>query len=73
MKKVTITLESEILNFIDQQAKGNRSSYINKLLKEQYKNYLEKEMIRALQEDVKNPEYRQEIADWDSVIQDGIE
>lgn len=73
MKKVTITLEETILNFVDQQAEGNRSNYINQLLKETYKKQLEKEMIEALQEDAKSSEYKEEIRDWDAVIGDGIE
>ena len=52
--KVTITLEEDILRFIDQQAKGNRSAYINTLLTEQRRKILEAEIIVALQEDVKD-------------------
>lgn len=73
MKKVTITLEEEVLKFVDQQAQGNRSNYINQLLKETYKQQLEKEMIKALEEDAKSREYQEEIRDWDGVIGDGIE
>ncbi|MBD1941031.1 CopG family transcriptional regulator, partial [Coleofasciculus sp. FACHB-712] len=29
MQKVTISLEDDILRFVDRQAKGNRSAYIN--------------------------------------------
>ena len=29
MQKVTLTLEEEILKFVDRRAKGNRSAYIN--------------------------------------------
>ncbi|MEI6445431.1 MAG: CopG family transcriptional regulator [Nostocales cyanobacterium ELA583] len=54
MMKVTITLEEDILRFIDQQAKGNRSAYINTLLTEQRRKILEAEIIVALQEDVKD-------------------
>ncbi len=73
MKKVTITLEEQVLEFVDQQAQGNRSNYINQLLKETYKKQLEKEMIEALQEDANSREYKEEIRDWDGVIGDGIE
>jgi hypothetical protein len=54
MMKVTITLEEDIIRFIDQQAKGNRSAYINTLLTEQRRKILEAEIIVALQEDVKD-------------------
>ena len=63
MQKVTITLDDEILSFVNRQAKGNRSSYINALLKEKYHGILEQEMIAALQEDVNSLEYQTEIAD----------
>jgi Arc/MetJ-type ribon-helix-helix transcriptional regulator len=54
MMKVTITLEEDILQFIDQQAKGNRSAYINALLAKQRRKILETEIIAALQEDAKD-------------------
>jgi Arc/MetJ-type ribon-helix-helix transcriptional regulator len=72
MMKVTITLEEDILRFIDQQAKGNRSGYINALLAEQRRKILEAEIIAALQEDAKDLEYQNEISDWDNVAADGI-
>ena len=72
MMKVTITLEEDILRFIDQQAKGNRSGYINALLAEQRRKILEAEIIAALQEDAKNLEYQNEISAWDNVAGDGI-
>ncbi|MCE2905205.1 MAG: CopG family transcriptional regulator [Anabaena sp. CoA2_C59] len=72
MMKVTITLEEDILRFIDQQAKGNRSGYINALLAEQRRKILEAEIIAALQKDAKDLEYQNEISDWDNVAGDGI-
>ena len=72
MMKVTITLEEDILRFIDQQAKGNRSAYINALLAEQRRKILEAEIIAALQEDAKDLEYQNEISPWDNVAGDGI-
>jgi Arc/MetJ-type ribon-helix-helix transcriptional regulator len=72
MIKVTITLEADILRFIDQQAKGNRSAYINALLAEQRRKILEAEIIAALQEDAKDLEYKNEISAWDNVAGDGI-
>ncbi|WP_016948901.1 hypothetical protein [Anabaena sp. PCC 7108] len=72
MMKVTITLEESILQFIDQQAKGNRSAYINAILAEQRRKILETEMIAALQKDAKDLEYQNEISAWDNVSGDGI-
>ncbi|MBK1989854.1 CopG family transcriptional regulator [Sphaerospermopsis aphanizomenoides BCCUSP55] len=72
MMKVTITLEEDILQFIDQQAKGNRSAYINALLAEQRRKILEAEIIAALQADAKDLEYQNDISAWDNVVGDGI-
>ncbi|MBC5795719.1 MAG: CopG family transcriptional regulator [Sphaerospermopsis sp.] len=72
MMKVTITLEEDILKFIDQQAKGNRSAYINAILAEQRRKILEAEIIAALQEDAKDLDYQNEISAWDHVAGDGI-
>ena len=41
MQKVTITLEDDILQFVDSQSKGNRSAYINALLAEYRRRNLE--------------------------------
>ncbi|WP_375473922.1 CopG family transcriptional regulator [uncultured Nostoc sp.] len=72
MLKVTITLEEDILQFIDQYAQGNRSAYINTLLAEHRRQVLAAEMITALKQDAENTEYQAEIAAWDGVAGDGI-
>ncbi|MDM9379104.1 CopG family transcriptional regulator [Chlorogloeopsis sp. ULAP01] len=72
MIKVTITLEEGVLQFIDRQAQGNRSGYINALLAEHRRRILEEQMIQALKEDAQDPEYQAEIAAWDGVVGDGI-
>ncbi|MEH1806401.1 type II toxin-antitoxin system MazE family antitoxin [Nostoc sp.] len=72
MLKVTITLEEDILQFVDQYAQGNRSAYINTLLAEHRRRILAAEMITALMQDVKDAEYQAEIAAWDGVAGDGI-
>ncbi|NMF66257.1 type II toxin-antitoxin system MazE family antitoxin [Brasilonema octagenarum] len=72
MIKVTITLEEDVLQFIDQQAQGNRSGYINALLTQHRRRILEAEMIAALKQDAEDSEYQAEIAAWDNVVGDGI-
>ncbi|MEH1818800.1 MAG: CopG family transcriptional regulator [Nostoc sp.] len=72
MLKVTITLEEDILRFVDQYAQGNRSAYINTLLAEHRRRILATEMIAALKQDIEDPEYQTEIAAWDGVAGDGI-
>ncbi|MCF2146886.1 CopG family transcriptional regulator [Desmonostoc muscorum LEGE 12446] len=72
MLKITITLEEDILQFVDQYAQGNRSAYINTLLAEHRRQILAAEMIAALKQDAENLEYQAEIATWDGVVGDGI-
>lgn len=55
------------------QAQGNRSEYINALLHQQRQQQLKIELITALQQDLDDLEYHQEIADWDSTVGDRID
>jgi len=73
MVKVTISLEDEVLQFLDRCANGNRSGYLNSLLSKQRRQALEQEMITALLKDAGDPEYLEEIALWDCVAGDGID
>ena len=73
MKKITISLEDDILHFVDKQAQGNRSGYINALLAERRRSFLEAELIAALQRDAEDPDYQAEIEAWDSVAGDGVD
>lgn len=73
MKKITISLEEDILHFVDKQAQGNRSGYINALLVERRRSFLEAELIAALQRDAEDPDYQAEIEAWDSVVGDGVD
>jgi len=72
MLEVTITLEEDILQFVDRYAQGNLSAYINTLLVEHRRKILAAEMITALKQDVEDLEYQTEIAAWDGVVADGI-
>jgi metal-responsive CopG/Arc/MetJ family transcriptional regulator len=76
--RVTITLDDEILAFVDKQAqeidnKGNRSAFINEVLKEFKKQRFEEELKVAYIKDSQDKAYLEEIALWDVVISDGIE
>ncbi|XWK90530.1 MAG: hypothetical protein U7127_10905 [Phormidium sp.] len=72
MIQVTVALEDDILEFLDRQAQGNRSNYINEVLAEHRRRILQAEMIAALKQDAEDPEYQAEISAWDSVVGDGI-
>lgn len=72
-QKIAVTLDEELVTFLDAQANGNRSDYINSLLAQQRKLCLEAELITALKSDAEDPEYQQEVVAWDSVAGDGID
>jgi Arc/MetJ-type ribon-helix-helix transcriptional regulator len=70
-KKVSITLDDEVLNFVDRLA-SNRSSFINEvLLKEQNRIFM-KELEEAYKEQANDPELQEEISVWDVVVDDGL-
>ena len=72
-QKIAITLDRELLSFIDRQAKGNRSDYFNSLITQERRKILAAETIAALQADSQDPEYLAEIAEWDRLAGDGID
>ncbi|MCY7366923.1 MAG: CopG family transcriptional regulator [Chamaesiphon sp.] len=72
-QKIAITLDRDLLSFIDRQAQGNRSDYLNSLITQERRKILVDEIIAALQEDIQDPEYQSEIAEWDPLAGDGID
>lgn len=77
-KEVTITLDDEILTFIDRQAaalgpKANRSAYINTVLLEQQQKHSQLELEAAYRRDVEDATYQEEILAWDALTGDGID
>lgn len=77
-KKVTITLDDEILAFVDRQAaalktKANRSAFINAILAEALQKQLQAELEAAYQRDAQDRAYQEEIAVWNTIVGDGID
>ena len=72
-QKIAITLDQDLLSFIDQQAQGNRSDYLNSLITQERRKILVDEIIAALQADIQDPEYQAEITAWDRLAGDGID
>jgi hypothetical protein len=72
-QKIAITLDRELLSFIDRQAQGNRSDYLNSLVTQERRKILAAETIAALQADSQDPEYQAEITEWDRLAGDGID
>ena len=70
--KIAITLDPDVLKFLDSQAEDNRSDYINSILKNKQEELLRLQTITALQEDASDPEYLAELKAWDTVAGDGF-
>lgn len=71
--KLTIELDANLIAFLDCNANGNRSSYLNNLLAEQHRQEMQAQLIKALEEEASDPEYQAEIALWDCTVGDGLD
>jgi len=70
-KKVSITLDDEVLNFVDRLA-DNRSSFINKIILKEKNRIFMKELEDAYKEQVNDPEFQEEISVWDVTVSEGL-
>ena len=70
-KKVSITLDDEVLSFVDRLA-SNRSSFINDILWKEKRIILMQELEDAYKEQVNDPIFQEEISLWDVTAADGL-
>ena len=70
-KKVSITLDDDVLDFVDRLA-SNRSSFINNILLEEKRRILTKELENAYKDQANDPELQAEISIWDVAVGDGL-
>jgi hypothetical protein len=70
-KKVSITLDDEVLSFVDRLA-GNRSSFINDILWKEKRRIFMQELEDAYKEQVNDPIFQEEISLWDVTTEDGL-
>lgn len=70
-KKDSITLDDEILEFVDRLA-SNRSSFINDILWQEKKRIFMQELEDAYKHQADDPEFQEEISVWDVVVGDGL-
>ncbi|NJR38923.1 MAG: hypothetical protein HC781_08900 [Leptolyngbyaceae cyanobacterium CSU_1_4] len=70
-KKVSITLDDEVLEFVDQRS-GNRSSFINRVLQKEKQRLFMKDLANAYREQANDPEFQEEVAVWDIAVGDGL-
>lgn len=69
---MSITLDQEILEFVDRSSQ-NRSQFINEILAKENKRRLLQEIENAYTELADNPEYKSEMELWDITVGDGID
>jgi Arc/MetJ-type ribon-helix-helix transcriptional regulator len=70
-KKVSITLDDEVLDFVDRLA-SNRSSFINDVLWKEQQRIFMKELEDAYKDQVNDPEFQEETSVWDVTVGDGL-
>ena len=70
-KKVSITLDDEVLNFVDALA-SNRSSFINEVLGKEKRRIFMQELEDAYTEQANDPDFLQEVSAWDVTVGDGL-
>jgi len=70
--RTTLTLDEDIMAFLKQVAGGNRSAYVNRLLKEEQQRFLEAEILKANLEEASDEAYQAELADWYVALEDGL-
>ena len=70
-KKVSITLDDEVLTFVDRLA-SNRSSFINDILRKEKRRLFMKELEDAYKEQMNDQDFQEEISVWDVTVGDGL-
>ena len=70
--KISITLDNEVIKFIDSQG-GNRSKTINTLLAKAKREKLQEELKAAYIDQNNDPQFWSEFELWDSTIGDGLD
>ncbi len=70
-KKVSITLDDEVLDFVDRLA-SDRSRFINNILLQEKEKAFTKELEAAYTNQANEPGFQQEISVWDIAVGDGL-
>jgi hypothetical protein len=70
-KKVSITLDDEVLEFVDQLA-SDRSSCINNLLLKEKERIFMMKLANDYKEQSNELEFQEEVAAWNVTVSDGL-
>lgn len=71
-KKVSITLDDDVLSFVDKRA-SNRSSFINQILLKEQQRWFLQELDEAYIDQENDPVAQAEIALWSVTVSDGLD
>jgi hypothetical protein len=71
-KRLNITVDEDVFEFVEKQAHDNRSAFINKVLREAKRRHLEEQIKAACLEEQQDTAYQDELALWDTCIADGL-
>jgi predicted Zn-dependent protease len=70
-KKIAVSISDRNFEYLN-QVTGNRSAFIDNLISKQQQQDLETRLEQAYIKQENDPEFQQEIADWDCTVGDGI-
>jgi hypothetical protein len=71
-RKISITLDDEVLDFIDEQT-TDPSNFINGVLKhEKHKSFMQT-LAKACQDQSNDPDFLEEVSAWDVTVGDGLD
>jgi hypothetical protein len=71
--KVSITLDDEVLRFVDDAAAQNRSRFINQVLRKEQQRIFLQELAAAYTEQSADPEFQAEFELWNVTLADGLD
>ncbi|MFB6274883.1 MAG: ribbon-helix-helix domain-containing protein, partial [Halothece sp.] len=69
--QISITLDEELLKFIDEKA-SDRSQFINQLLAKAQKQELAQQLAHSYQQQEEDSMFQREIQLWDATVGDGL-
>ena len=70
--RATVTLDQEAYEFLAGMGGDNKSAYINRLLLKEKQKALEQAIMKANIEEAEDLTCREELADWDETLSDGL-
>lgn len=70
--RITIALEEDLFEFVEQNSGNNRSAFIAEALKEKRALMMREAIAQACREEAEDLAYQDELSEWDVCVADGI-